>query len=309
MITAPGIFTDIRPDDYLADPCPEPSVTQSIVKTLLEHSPAHARAEHPRLALPLPAAVENETTEKYNKAQAIGDAVHGMLLGRGKTLAVGQFDSWRGKDPQKFKDVAIAEGKTLILEKHWNVANAMYGEACRQLRERGLHASFVDFGGSEVVLAWQEGGAWCRTMIDRLSEDRRHVLDFKSTAMNASPHAVGALMANAGWPIQAAMHERGLNALDPDNAGRRRHTFILQEQYPPYALAAYDMREAVMHMGRKRLELGLCSWFECMRTGVWPAYPIETQYPELPGWVEQRWLEREETETVTQPIDNVLIAG
>lgn len=34
-----------------------------------EPSPAHARAEHSRLALPLPAAVEDETTEKYNKAQ------------------------------------------------------------------------------------------------------------------------------------------------------------------------------------------------------------------------------------------------
>jgi hypothetical protein len=36
-------------------------------------------------------------------------------------------------------------------------------------------------------------------------------------------------MVNDGWHIQAAMGERGLDAIDPRNAGRRRFLFVVQE--------------------------------------------------------------------------------
>lgn len=299
MIEKPGIYTDFPAVEYFADPTPEPSVTQSLIKTLLDQSPAHARAEHPRL---MPAdGDDEEVTEKYSAAKAIGDAVHLQLLGRGKKVAIGSFDAWTTKVAKEFKAAAIADGATPILSKHWERAMLIVEIAQNQLEMRGLLQHFApDAGDSEVVLAWQEWVGspgvyiWHRTMIDRLSAGRRVVIDIKTTGLNAAPHAIGSLMADAGWPLQAAMHERGLNVLDPDNAGRRRHLFIVIEQYPPFALAVYEVGEALLHMGRKRLQTGLSIWGECMRTGLWPAYPIGTMKPEMPGWVEKKWLEAEQ---------------
>lgn len=293
MNLSPGIHFDVDPVDYFNDPCVEPSVSQSLIKTLLEQSPAHARAQHPRLALPLPAEVEEEHAEKYDKTKTIGSAFHGMLLGRGKELAIGDYPTWQSKDAKQHKADALEEGMIPILEKHYQVALAMYGAAVQQMQERGLMRHFEpDAGRSEVVLVWKVGGIMCRTMIDRLSGDMLEVLDLKTTGLNAAPPA-GSLMAEAGWPMQAAMHELGLDTLDAKNAGRRRHTFIVIEQYPPFALVHYVMTEALVHLGRKRLHMGLRTWEDCVRSGVWPAYPIEAQYPEMPGWIEKKWTEAE----------------
>lgn len=294
MNLAPGIHLDVDPVDYHADPCVEPSINQSLIKVMWDQSPAHARAQHPRLALALPAELEEEAAEKYDKAKVIGDAAHSMLLGRGKKLAVFDYPTWQSKDAKEDRASALASGQTPILEKHHRIALAMYAAALEQLKERDLLYLFDEgVGHSEVVLIWKMGEMYCRTMIDRLKVDRLHVTDYKSTQMSAAPQTIGSLMANAGWPVQAAMHELGLDTLDRDNAGRRRHTFIVQEQYPPFFLCHYDLTEAHLHLGRKRLHIGLRTWEDCMHRQAWPAYPLETQYPEFPAWMEKKWTEAE----------------
>jgi hypothetical protein len=39
-ITKPGIYPGVSSADYFADPCPTPSLTQSLCKILIERSPA-----------------------------------------------------------------------------------------------------------------------------------------------------------------------------------------------------------------------------------------------------------------------------
>ena len=48
-IEKPGLYLDVPVDDYFADPLPAPSLTQSIAKIILDHSPLHAWHAHPRL--------------------------------------------------------------------------------------------------------------------------------------------------------------------------------------------------------------------------------------------------------------------
>jgi hypothetical protein len=117
--------------------------------------------------------------------------------------------------------------------------------------------------------------------------------DYKTTGMSVAPHAVPALMASAGWPIQAAMQERILDLIDPDNAGRRKFYFVAQENYEPYALTVHLMTEGTMTMGRKMLTHAESIWRACMEIGEWPLYPAIVHTPEYPGWKESQWLVRE----------------
>ena len=292
-ITRPGIYFDVEANDYFADPAPVPSLTQSIAKTLLDRSPAHARLEHPRLAPPKDAA--DEEPEKYVAAQAIGNAAHSILIGRGKDLAEANFDNWRTKAAQEFRALNEATGRTVVLSKHLEQASNIVTATRQQLDAIGWKTAFRT-GHGEVVLAWQEGDLWLRSMLDWLDE-QGDVYDLKTTGLSVAPHVIGRMAADAGWEIQAAMHERGLNwTSGADRKARRNYQFVAVENEPPYALTAVEMSEAWLTMGRKKLNIAVSIWAQCVATDQWPAYPLHAITPEYPSYKEASWLTREETE-------------
>lgn len=284
----PGIYPDFDETAYHADPAPEPSLSQSIAKILIDQSPLHAKYAHPRLT----PQVDGEDEEKYVKAKAIGDAAHALMLGRGKTLAIGKFDSWRTKDAQKFRDAATAEGKTPILEEHFTQAHTLLRAGMAQLADHEESNCFQN-GKGEVALIWQEDGLWFRCLVDWLHNDLRTVDDFKTTAMSVAPHVLGARAADAGWHIQAAMIERGLNALQPETMGRRKFRFVAQEQDPPFALNVMVMDEYWLTLGRKQLQHAVDIWSHCITHDQWPGYPHRAITPEFPSFKERQWLDRE----------------
>ncbi len=296
MIDKPGIFYDIAANDYFSDPCPEPSLTQSIAKILIAQTPLHAKMAHPRLAPPS----DGDESEKYVKAQAIGNAAHLILIGRGKTLEIIDADNFTTKAARERRDEASADGKTPILEKHYLIAHEMTLAARLQLGQiEGCETSFKEgHGAGEVVAACKDGGMWLRTMIDWLSPDNREVWDHKTTGQSVSPYVIGRKMADDGWDVQAAMIERILDALDSKNAGRRKFRFVCQENEPPFALTVSELAEGPLTIGRKKLQYAINAWREAMTTGIWPSYPPRIILPEYPGYAEASWLNREISEAV-----------
>jgi PDDEXK-like domain of unknown function (DUF3799) len=295
-IEHPGIYTDMSSADYFADPCPQPSLTQSVAKILLDQSPLHAWHAHPRLN---PDWRPDDDT-KFD----VGNIAHKLMIGRGKEIVVlEEFDDWRTKAAQEARKAATAEGKLAVLGKKFALAHRMVGAAREQLDLRGLSHLF-DQGAGEVVTAWQEDGIWFRQMLDWLPPDRSIYTDYKTTDVSAAPHGLGRMMVNAGWPIQAAMGERGLKAVDPLGF-RRRFLFVVQETQKPYSLNVVEMSETAMTMGRKMLAVAFARWRECIVTGIWPGYPTEIIVPDYPGYAEAAWLDREQTEFS----ENLIMAG
>lgn len=285
-IDKPGIYNGFPVEDYFVDPCPEPSLNQSVAKIILDQSPAHARQEHPRLLGP--EHLDNE--ERYTRPMTIGNVVHKLLLGRGKDIRVAEFDDWRKKDARALRDNAILEGFTPILREDYQQAQEMCQCAHAVLSK---HEAGVPTGESEVVLAWKEYEFWFRSMIDLLSEDRLTVWDIKTTARVVPPRCVPAMMVEDGWDVQAAMIERGLNVLDPDNAGRRKFRFVTIEQHKPHGIVVSELPESVMTIGRRKLAIAVKKWQECMASKQWPGYPLTVNVPEYPNWALAQWEERE----------------
>jgi hypothetical protein len=288
-ISKPGIYDNIPAADYFADPCPEPSLTQSLCKTLLAQSPLHAMHEHPKLA---PPAADDEDAEKYVKAQAIGNAAHAILIGRGKQIAAAPFSDWKTKEARAFKAEQARIGNTPILERHLTAAHDIVRAARAQLDSAEWSDAFMD-GSGEVVACWEEDGIWFRTMIDWLSPGRRFLYDLKTSGASFAPHIINRKMVEDGWDIQAAMHKRALDRLDPDGVGRRKFRFVAIENYPPYALVPVELTETWLTMGRKKLAMAIELWREAIKTGRFAGYPSEAVRPEYPGFMEAQWLSRE----------------
>lgn len=287
-VTKPGIY--LMPDlAYREDPVgPAPSLNQSLVKVLLEKSPAHAWAQHPRLNIDM----ERDDPTKYD----IGNIAHTLMLGRGRDIEVLQFDNWTTKAAKEARAAAKERNVLAVLEKDYELASEMVKLGKDELYTARIYDAFLN-GWGEVVLVWKEKDVWLRCMMDWLPKEPKHFYDYKTTKQSAAPHMLGWKAVNDGWDIQAAMIERGLNVLDPENAGRRKARFVCQEAEEPYALTVMQMRESWLTMGRKKLAVGIHIWRECMQRNQWPAYPRAVIEPEYPTPAESAFLAREETMT------------
>lgn len=307
-VISQGIYRDMDSATYFADPAPEPSLSQSICKVLLERSPLHAKFEHPRLR---PPTLDDEDAEKYDKPKAIGTAAHAIMIGRGKTLEIVKANDFKGGEAKKLRDAAYAEGKTPILEKHLVVASDIVASGLQQL-QRHEDSDAFQHGAGEVALIWQDDGTgiWCRALVDWLHDDLRIVDDYKTSGMSMAPHVIGLRAETAGWHIQAAFIERGLDTLDPAGAGRRRFRFIAQEQDgKPYALTSMHMDNHWLTMGRKKVQAAMSMWHAAIRTGRWQGYGTRAVHPEYPGFREKQWLERELSGEFEQPDPKLIMAG
>ena len=286
-IEKPGIYRGISPADYHADPCPEPSLTQSIAKILLERSPQHAWVAHPRLN---PDFMPDDDS-KFD----LGNVAHRILLNRGKDLEILPFVDWRTKGSQEARATAHEEGKIAVLQHQYERALEMQQVAVAQLNEHEDSDAF-DYGTNEVMICWQEDGIWFRALVDSLHDDLRTIDDYKTTDMSVAPHVIGIRAEAAGWHVQANFISRGLNVLDPGGMGKRRFRFVAQETAPPHALTVMHMDDHWMLMGEKAVDKAVNIWRRSINTGNWPGYPAKGIVPEFPQWSEKRWLDREATE-------------
>jgi hypothetical protein len=283
-IDKPGIYRGVAEPDYRNDPCPEPSLTQSLVKVLIERAPKHAWTQNPRLN----PQFEDDDDTKFD----VGNVAHRLILGRGKDYEVIQFDDWRTKAAKEARENAAANSKIAILEKDFTRACDMADAARKQLAKHEDRDAFTD-GDAEVMIAWQENGIWFRSLIDWLHTDLRTIDDYKSSGMSMAPHVIGIRAETAGWHVQAAFIERGLDVLDPAGAGRRRFRFIGQETDEPHALTSMHMNEYWLTMGRKKVEAGIALWLPAIKNNYWRDYGTAAVVPDYPSYKEKAWLERE----------------
>jgi hypothetical protein len=290
IISRPGVYFGIEARDYHADPAPEPSFSQSLGKILLANSPRHAWLAHPRLN---PNWRPN-SDEGYEKDRIIGVAAHAYTIGRDKSVVVMPHTNFRTKEAQELRDRTFDEARTPILPHHDELARLMAEAVHRQLLGHEAHNAFVtDTGHGEVVLVWQEDSLWMRCMLDWVHNDYRTVDDLKTGGRSSSEHALPPRISDDGWDMQAAMAERGLDVLDPENAGRRRFRFFPQENFEPFGLNVVELTEADMTMGRKKLQMAIDIWRHCMATNSWPLYPKRVLRLTRPEYQDRKWLERE----------------
>lgn len=260
--------------EYHADPCQVPSLSSSIVKTLLSKSPAHARYEHPRLN---PAFVVVEEA-KFD----VGTVAHELLLEGEAAVAVLDFPNWATNAAKEARDEARAAGQTPLLAKDWDRVEAMANAARRQLEMFDLDPAPFTNGLPEQALLWEESdGVWCRARFDWIHDDLSAVDDLKTTGASAEPGSWAKTMFGIGGDIQAAFYLRGLRkALDADPVWR----FVVQENYPPYALSVVTLSLEVLANAEMKVDHAISLWSSCIRDNVWPGYTREPGTIELPGW-------------------------
>ncbi|MEM7239695.1 MAG: PD-(D/E)XK nuclease-like domain-containing protein, partial [Pseudomonadota bacterium] len=273
-------------EKYHADPAPAPSLSSTIARILLAQSPQHAWHASPRL---------NKAHRPVVKTEyEIGRAAHTLLTRQGAGIHIMSFDDYRKKDARDERDAALADGKTLLLEKQYDEVAAMVAACRRQLIGHGIGDVF-ETGECERAHFSVLGGCWARCMTD--CEHGDIVYDYKTTGGSASPEAAIKTIADFGYDAQAAHYLDVLESLETDRP--RTFRFIIQEKTAPYALSVVQIDDGWLAVARRKTRRARQIWTMCLDeygAKPWPGYPAQIVRVQSPPWHEQKWLDREAME-------------
>jgi PDDEXK-like domain of unknown function (DUF3799) len=287
-ITCPGLYADITPIEYFAEPCPAPALTNTTIKVLLDETPADAHYQHTGL---------NPDAEliKANAAMITGDVVHQIALGKGRGFRIGDFERWdrRNKDVDKFLIECERDGVTAVKQKEFAPLAAM-GQIVKDRIEQTLEHVAKKRGQAtpsgyqtEVVFAWLEetrfGPVWCRGMADIWCEELAFIGDPKITAALTNSRIVGHTQ-KQGWPRQAAWYVRGFGAIIPEFAGRLTFANILVKPKPPHTVRCTAPMESWRTAAERECEAALNMFAHCLHNKRWPGYPEGIEMLEPPTW-------------------------
>jgi hypothetical protein len=254
-----GVY-DLSDADYHADPCPSPSLNNTIAKVILR-SPAHAYQAHPRLGRVL--------SPVQTKEMLIGSATHISLFGGQALIRVIDADSFRTKAAQEERDSALAAGDIPLLADDARLVESMTAVA-RPYVDSVLPKKFL----TETTLCVQEGeGLWRRGKVDACTTDLELMADYK-TAVSIADADLPFVVDKYGYAMQQEFYKRlarGVGATDP------RFTFIFQEKDPPYCVRVVELDEAYAQIGANWVERATRAWDRAIVSGVWPGYSEQTK--------------------------------
>lgn len=323
------VFPRATPPPWLAEGVPHseyhadaffdgpPALSRSVACRLLNESPLHAWASHPRLG---GCAKADDTA-----ASDMGSLIHGLLLGEAAEVAICTIPArdskgklreaspaygleaalraslltpemipardWKTQDAQQFKEKARLEGKLPVLLHDYTAAMAIVDPLRNQLDEV-TEGAFSE-AAKEVTALWESGGVLCKARMDALHLGRGLIIDLKFLA-NAHPVAFGRSMVRYGYDLQRASYLEAVGTCHPELAGRMDFQFLLIEVDPHskvpvrlgdrFVISSPVLAGSKKGLGEARWSRAKALWKRCLDSGSWPAYeaaPIEAAPWEL----------------------------
>jgi hypothetical protein len=278
-----GIHDDVPAETYHLDPCEKPSLSSSIARLLIDRSPAHAKAAHPKL---------NPQLDRVDEAKFdVGTVAHGLLLQGIELVEVIDAKDWRTKAAQEARDEARANGLIPLLPDQAERVLAMVAAAREQILTHTAQPSLFADGKPEQTLVWEDDhGVVCRVRVDWLHDDYTAIDDLKTTSASADPGKWTRTLYGMGADLQVAMYIRGVERLTGMKPAFR---YVVCETYPPHALSVVDLAPAALALAEAKVQKAIDLWAWCLDADSWPGYDRRVASIELPTFEEMRWLERE----------------
>ena len=263
-VTRPGMYT-MKESDYHADPCPDPSLSSTTAKVLLERSPRHAWMLHPRLG-----RAKRTSSNRMN----LGSVVHDIVL-RGENEAVVWVDApdFKTKAAREKRDMAVDVGLSPVLTKDEDRVMRVVEAVNTALKRSALFLR-------EKVFVWKEEDVWCRAMLDLCNEDGSFLTDVKTTDLAATPDHWGRTQM---WEYlyQVGFYRRAIRAhhgrsTEPDMAGGHaseetgewlageirnpRFHFLVVEMSQPHGIGIFEPDPLGYELADRLADTAIVEW-------------------------------------------------
>lgn len=188
----------------------------------------------------------------------------------------GKEKKWNGNATYCKEWAASHTDRPILSAKHIGEVFAMRDS----IRKHPGAALILKEGNAEVSLFCEDSdtGLQLKCRCDWLSGTT--IADLK-TCIDASKNGFSKLVARLGYDIQAAYNLDIANVL-----GLKKEVFIFiaVEKKPPFAVAAYQLKEEAIAVGRSKYRRLLARYQECVSTEKWPGYSPNIEFLDLPAW-------------------------
>jgi hypothetical protein len=266
----PGIHT-MPAALYHADPCETPSLSNSLLTTLLQKTPRHAWLDHPKLN---PAWTPRPAAQVFD----LGTAAHSVLLEGVDAVTIVDADDWRTKEAKAARDKARAAGRIPMLPPQAAAVIDMMRAAHEFVAASGL-AGVFERGKPEQTVIAKVNGAMVRCRIDWLTDDL--VLDYKSTGAGGPGEWTRKNIVAHGYDTQSVLYPKALAAVGHK---ARRFLFLVQETEAPYLCYLVEPAGSLLELAESKINRGMRLWRECLQSDRWPGYSVAVHQAEAPVW-------------------------
>lgn len=219
----------------------------------------------------------------YKPQFEVGHAVHTLVLGAGGDIVLIDAKDWRSKSARDERDAAVAEGKTPLLSKEYELVLAMRDAVMKNRTARRFFED--DSGVPELSILWEDEatGAPLRARTDWLIPGET-IVDLKTT-ITASHSDWERRILDYWYHLQAAWYVEAINiAYDyvPD------YHWVVVEKDPPYLTAVYGIEKKSLYVGLDLMTEAIDKYAHCLRMDYWPGYPQQSMRAGLPQWALKR---------------------
>lgn len=308
-----GLHRDLPMDLYLGDELtPQPALSASGIRTLIEATPLAFAARNPRLWREL-GLWPGELKRSETKNATLGTAIHSILLGAGQSICVIRAEDYKTDKGTPGKNLGTKGAKAAIAEAEENgllvlsagenaIAMSAAAFAERKILANPIYGEAWERGESEITLIWQRetsrGPIWCRARADKLDLATGIAFDPKSTAKSIDAQSLARKFASEGTDYQAAWMVDGIESLFPALRGRARFVPIAIEVAPPYDSRFVRFPTSTMQLIGQQIDLACELFGRCIYSGEWLGWDDsagETVLPEV-TWKEKAIMEALEAE-------------
>lgn len=280
------LLKGVSHDDYHADRFEgPPRLSRSITVRLLQQSPLHAWAAHPKLGgQPVEEPEEDAQTQARLET---GSLLHMLLLGAGVQVAVVEHDSWRTNAAKDARELARSNGLLPVLAGKYYAAQATAKAIRESLAAYGIHLGAYE---PEVTALWESEGVASKARMDLLSLALGEVADLKIVD-RINLRAFKASVERYGLDVQHAAYVEGVETAKPALAGRVSMEFLLVERLPPFDCAIVPLEPAYQSLGQDKWRRARGIWRRCLEAGTerrhWPGFGRQAPIGPRPWEIEE----------------------
>jgi len=222
----------------------------------------------------------NAKPRKSTKTFDFGSSMHSIINEREKfdqEFIVSPNFTGEGSKFKREMFAAANKDKTVISAEMFDHITGMR----KSVFNHPIASKLLSHGVAEQTFTWidPETGAPCKCRPDWWNDDKRYIIDLKSTPdARQNPFMRSAFKYR--YHVQAPFYFDGLEA---NGMKPKRFVFIAVEKEPPYLVNVFFYPETEMEFGRQIYRENLETYMECKRTGIWNGYTNEIKPLEIPG--------------------------